>query len=110
MPKRPADSLPLPRIGGVLVRGEKGTAKSTAVRALAGLLPEIEVVDVCPYSCRPSRPDTQCDFCHKPQIALRAVRRRVRVVDLPLNATEDHVVGGMDFEAATRPASPWWAP
>ena len=99
-----------PRIGGVLVRGEKGTAKSTAVRALAGLLPEIEVVDVCPYSCRPSRPDPQCDFCRESQTALRPVRRRVRVVDLPLNATEDRVVGGMDFEAAIRTGRPRFQP
>ncbi len=99
-----------PRIGGVLIRGEKGTAKSTTVRALAELLPEIEVVDGCPYSCRPSRPDPQCNFCRKPDRARRSVRHRVRVVDLPLNATEDRVVGGMDFEAAIRSGKPRFQP
>ncbi len=99
-----------PRIGGVLIRGEKGTAKSTTVRALAELLPEIDVVDGCPYACHPSRPDPQCDFCRKPEIARRRVRRRVRVVDLPLNATEDRVVGGMDFEAAIRSGKPRFQP
>ncbi len=52
-----------PATGGVLIRGEKGTAKSTAVRALADLLPEIEVVLGCPFSCKPDRPEETCDFC-----------------------------------------------
>src|SRR5829696_3606071 len=52
-----------PRIGGVLIRGEKGTAKSTAVRALANLLPEIEVIPGCPFACDPAAPDTWCDEC-----------------------------------------------
>lgn len=99
-----------PRIGGVLIRGEKGTAKSTAVRALAELLPEIETVEGCPYSCHPGRPDPLCDFCRQPGVARRGTRRRVRVVDLPLNATEDRVVGGMDFEAAIRSGKPRFQP
>ena len=52
-----------PRLGGVLVRGEKGTAKSTAVRALANLLPEIDVIAHCPYRCDPAAPETWCDDC-----------------------------------------------
>ncbi|MHC1745086.1 MAG: putative cobaltochelatase [Syntrophobacteraceae bacterium] len=99
-----------PRIGGLLIRGEKGTAKSTAVRALAELLPEIAAVEGCPYSCHPSRPDPQCDYCRKPETAPRPVQRRVRVVDLPLNATEDRVIGGMDFEAAIRSGKPRFQP
>jgi magnesium chelatase subunit D len=99
-----------PRIGGVLIRGEKGTAKSTAIRALAELLPEIEAVDGCPYSCDPHQPDVHCDYCCKSGDSLRGVRHRVRVVDLPLNATEDRVAGGMDFEAAIRAGRPRFQP
>lgn len=82
-----------PAVGGVLIREEKGTAKSTTVRALAALLPDIEVVKGCPFSCRPHQPDAACDNCRKSGNALRGTRRRVRVVDLPLNATEDRVGG-----------------
>ncbi len=99
-----------PRVGGVLIRGEKGTAKSTAVRALAELLPEIHIVEGCPYSCHPGWPDPECTFCNGLGISRRAVTRRVRVVDLPLNATEDRVVGGMDFEAAIRSGKPRFQP
>ncbi len=99
-----------PRIGGVLIRGEKGAAKSTAVRALAHLLPHIETVAGCPYSCSPHKTDDQCDACRASGARLCAARRRVRVVDLPLNATEDRVVGGMDFEAAIRTGKPRFQP
>src|SRR5512147_1710349 len=54
-----------PQIGGVLIRGERGTAKSTAARALAALLPEIDVVADCPFSCDPTSPQTLCDFCEE---------------------------------------------
>ncbi|HDI74156.1 MAG TPA: magnesium chelatase, partial [Candidatus Korarchaeota archaeon] len=54
-----------PRIGGLLIRGEKGTGKSTAVRALADLLPEIEVVDSCPFNCNPRNPAEMCDICYE---------------------------------------------
>ena len=86
-----------PAIGGVLIRGEKGTAKSTAVRALAAILPEIEVVEGCAYSCRPNHPEAYCDRCRQLGDRLMAGKRRVRVVNLPLNATEDRVAGGIDF-------------
>ncbi|HUY96062.1 MAG TPA: AAA family ATPase [Verrucomicrobiae bacterium] len=90
-----------PKIGGVLIRGEKGTAKSTAVRALARLLPELEVVADCPYSCPPSG-DGLCDACRRRLASgpLPVVRRRMRVVELPINASEDRVVGTIDLEAA----------
>ena len=92
-----------PGIGGVLLRGEKGTAKSTAVRGLAALLPGIEVVAGCPFGCDPAGP--YCPRCaarrSRGEALPRAVRR-VRVVDLPLGATEDRVAGGLDLEAAVR--------
>lgn len=90
---------------GVLIRGEKGTAKSTIVRALAELLPEIEVVKDCPYRCHPRAVSQMCDSCRTRQARgeeLPRATRRVRVVELPLGATEDKVVGGMDFEHAIR--------
>ncbi|MEN8167594.1 MAG: magnesium chelatase subunit D family protein, partial [Pseudomonadota bacterium] len=91
-----------PRIGGVLIRGEKGTAKSTAVRGLAALLPEIEVVTDCPLGCSPDEASFQCSRCHLCSAEQEVNRRPVRVVTLPLNATEDRVAGGMDFDRAIR--------
>ncbi|MEW6573438.1 MAG: putative cobaltochelatase [Bacillota bacterium] len=94
-----------PRLGGALVRGEKGTAKSTAVRSLAALLPEIEVVAGCPCNCNPRDAVRLCPFCRERLAAgeeLAAGTRRVPVVDLPVSATEDRVVGSLDFEHAIR--------
>jgi Mg-chelatase subunit ChlI len=92
-----------PQIGGVLIRGERGTAKSTAARALAALLPEIEVIADCRFGCDPQRPDAWCDECrerHAGGEALPIAIRRIRVVDLPVSATEDRVVGTLDIEKA----------
>lgn len=94
-----------PQIGGVLIRGERGTAKSTAVRALAALLPEIEVVEGCPFSCDPANPEGLCDLCRSRLGAgeeLKVTRRKIRLVDLPVSATEDRVVGTLDLEQAIR--------
>jgi magnesium chelatase subunit D len=126
-----------PRIGGVLIRGEKGTAKSTAVRALANLLPEIEVIPGCQFACDPAAPDTWCDRCRehyggpnpprprslrrkggagadytgRPPPSLKGrgaggvgspARRRVPLVELPVGATEDRVVGTLDLERAIK--------
>ncbi len=94
-----------PRIGGVLIRGEKGTAKSTAVRALAELLPDIDVINGCPFNCNPFNEREMCDFCteaaerDEPQ---EVISRQVRVVDLPLGVTEDRVVGTIDMERAIK--------
>lgn len=92
-----------PRIGGLLIRGQKGTAKSTAVRALAYLLPEIETVADCPFSCPPDNPEMMCDRCRE-RLAhgevLPRQRRKMRVVDLPINASEDRLVGSFDLEQA----------
>jgi Mg-chelatase subunit ChlI len=92
-----------PRIGGVLIRGERGTAKTTAVRALAAVLPEIDVIVDCRFSCDPARPQEACDECRarvRKGETLPVGRRRVRIVELPISATEDRVVGTLDIERA----------
>ncbi len=92
-----------PRIGGVLIRGERGTAKSTAARALAALLPDIKVVAECSFGCDPDRPTTWCTTCRERVDAgeeLPTKHRRTRFVDLPVSATEDRVVGTLDIERA----------
>ena len=92
-----------PQIGGVLIRGERGTAKSTAARALAALLPEIRLVADCRFSCDPTHPETFCDECRARTAAgqkLTVASRRTRFVDLPVSATEDRVVGTLDIERA----------
>src|SRR6266571_2372067 len=92
-----------PAVGGVLIRGEKGTAKSTAVRALAAVLPELKVVADCPFSCPPDQLEAMCASCRarfEQGESLPSTRRRMRVVDLPINASEDRVVGTLDLEHA----------
>ena len=91
-----------PAVGGVLVEGPSGTGKSTAVRGLAELLPEIEVVADCPFSCDPADPCASCRERVERGEQLGTHRRRVRVVDLPLNATEDRVAGSVDIARALR--------
>ncbi|MGY5102619.1 putative cobaltochelatase [Streptomyces sp. 900105245] len=87
-----------PAVGGVLVRGEKGTAKSTAVRALSALLPEVDVVSGCRFSCDPAAPDPSCpDGPHEPG---GGARRPARMVELPVGASEDRLVGALDIERA----------
>src|SRR6266700_2120901 len=84
-----------PAIGGVLIRGEKGTGKSTAVRALARLLPEQEVVAGCHFGCRPDDAEALCLDCRDRRGRgedLKVTTRRMRVVELPINASEDRVV------------------
>lgn len=89
-----------PTIGGVLVFGDRGTGKSTAVRSLAALLPEMTVVDGCPYQCAPDAMAGLCAVCGRDGDAPPVQRRPVPVVDLPLGATEDRVVGALDLERA----------
>lgn len=87
-----------PGIGGVLVRGEKGTAKSTVVRALSTLLPAMGVVAGCRFSCDPQAPDSECpDGPHEPTAG---VTRPTRLVELPVGASEDRLVGALDIERA----------
>src|SRR3954451_8432517 len=76
-----------PSVGGVLVRGEKGTAKSTVVRALAALLPPVAVVEGCRFSCDPAAPDPECP--DGPHTAFSAGSRPARLVELPVGASED---------------------
>jgi Mg-chelatase subunit ChlI len=88
-----------PAVGGVLVKGPSGTGKSTAVRGLAELLPEIDVVPDCQFSCDPRNP---CASCRGREDELPVARRRRRIVDLPLNATEDRVAGSVDIARALK--------
>src|SRR6185369_12837914 len=88
-----------PLIGGVLIMGHRGTGKSTAVRALADLLPEISVVEGCPYNCDPDDARNLCDQCRQKK-SRHSNPASVPVVELPLGATEDRVCGTIDIERA----------
>jgi Mg-chelatase subunit ChlI len=92
-----------PRIGGVLIRGERGTAKSTAARALAALLPKVAVVADCRFGCDPDHPTTWCTECRERTDegdSLPVELRTTAFVNLPVSATEDRVVGTLDIEKA----------
>lgn len=92
-----------PSVGGVLIRGEKGTAKSTAARALAALLPKMTAVAGCRFSCDPDDPARLCPECRERLAAGQPLPRAevpTRLVDLPVGATEDRVVGALDLETA----------
>jgi len=93
-----------PRIGGVLIRGDKGTAKSTAVRALADLLENIRVVEDCPFNCNPENEEDMCDLCFMKSQSnqTKTVEKITPVIDLPLGATEDRVVGSLNVERAIK--------
>jgi len=93
-----------PRVGGVLIRGHKGTAKSTAVRALHGILPEMDVAEGCRFGCHPSLIPDMCPECRERRVegSLPKERRRPKLVDLPVSATEDRLVGTIDLEAALK--------
>ena len=86
-----------------MVFGEKGTAKSTTVRSMAGLLPEIEVVKGCRFRCNPRDVSSMCEECREKINAgetLESELSKMKVVDLPVSATEDRVVGSLDIEEA----------
>jgi magnesium chelatase subunit D len=94
-----------PRLGGVLVRGEKGSAKSTAARGLAALLPPIPMVADCPFHCHPEEANLRCDACRERLARGEVLPVRLRpmqVVDLPLGTTEDRLLGSIDLEAAIK--------
>jgi magnesium chelatase subunit D len=88
-----------PAAGGVLIRGEKGTAKSTAARGLIEILPELFFRPGCAYGCDPAEMETECDYCAENR-GLEPIMRPAPFLTLPLNATEDRVTGGLDFERA----------
>jgi magnesium chelatase subunit I len=92
-----------PSVGGVLVFGDRGTGKSTAVRALAAMLPKMKAVVGCRYHCDPEAKNSVCEECKALRLAGAAIKSHlvpVPVVDLPLGATEDRVVGALDLERA----------
>jgi len=94
-----------PTVGGVLIKGEKGTAKSTAVRALADILPKIKVVEGCPFNCDPENLRLMCKSCqerYEEEGSLPYIERKMEVVDMPLSATEDMVVGTIDIKRALK--------
>lgn len=88
-----------PALGGVLIRGEKGTAKSTAVRALAALLPEQKIRTGCCFGCDPDRPEDWCESCRKEAPEIQLTRKRP-LVELPIGATEDRLLGSINLEEA----------
>src|SRR5512136_707212 len=92
-----------PRIGGVLIRGERGTAKSTAARALAALLPKVRVVRGCRFGCDPDQPASWCTECRERAASgepLPVEEKPIPFINLPVSATEDRVVGTLDIERA----------
>jgi magnesium chelatase subunit D len=94
-----------PKIGGLLIKGPKGSGKSTIIRALADILPKIEVVENCPFNCNPRDPSNMCPKCsesYKKAEKLPVQETEMVVVDLPLGATEDRVVGSLDVEKAIK--------
>ncbi len=94
-----------PKLSGVLIRGEKGTAKSTAVRSLAVLLPNLRTIKGCPFHCDPDDFHKMCIQCREKveaRIEPEVEKRQTRVINLPVNATEDRVVGTLDLEHAIK--------
>src|SRR5437762_11586800 len=91
-------------VDGVRIRGEKGTGKSTAVRALARLLPEQKVVEGCHFGCHPEATEDWCLDCRESAASgwFPSTTCRMRVVELAINASEDPVVGTIDLEAAPK--------
>lgn len=91
-----------PLLGGVLIFGDRGTGKSTAVRALAELLPGIDTREGCRFNCTPAAPQAACPVCNPPEGRKpgKPVRVRTPMIDLPLGATEDRICGALDLEKA----------
>ncbi len=102
-----------PSIGGVLIKGERGTAKSTGVRALVDLLPKIKVVENCPFQCDPEDEENLCVFC-KERLAkegkLKEIIRPIKLVNLPIGITEDRLLGSINIEEAIKKGSKIFEP
>jgi len=97
-----------PKIGGVLIRGERGTAKSTAARALAALLPQVKAIKDCRFGCNPYDRSTWCTECRerfKNGAKIPVITRPTPFINLPVSATEDRVVGTLDIEKAIQKES-----
>jgi Mg-chelatase subunit ChlI len=90
-----------PRIGGLLISGPKGTGKSTIVHSIASLLPELQVVQGCPFNCDPSSRENLCSLCRE-RDPLSARSQLMRIINLPLSCTEDRLIGSIDVEALLR--------
>lgn len=102
-----------PTIGGLLIFGPKGTGKSSVVRAFAELLPEIEVVADCPFNCDPHDPGSMCDSCrarYEKGENLPVKRMKMKVVTLPIGATEDMVLGTINLERTLKEGKPVFEP
>jgi magnesium chelatase subunit D len=94
-----------PTIGGILIKGDKGTGKSSAVRALADLLPKIKVVEGCPFNCHPENLKLMCKSCQErfeKEGQLSWIEKKMEIIDMPLSATEDMVVGTIDIKRALK--------
>jgi len=94
-----------PKIGGVLIQGPKGSGKTTVARGLTDILPKLEVAEGCPFNCNPHDPSNMCEKCSKRYRKgeqLPVEEREMIVVDLPLGATEDRVIGSLDIEKAIK--------
>jgi Mg-chelatase subunit ChlI len=98
-----------PQIGGVLIRGTKGTGKSTAVYGLPQIAPTIKVHSSCNYNCAPDEPETWCDFC-KAQPALEVIEKEIEVVNLPMNISEENLFGKIDIEKLLKTAEKAFVP
>jgi len=102
-----------PALGGVLIKGERGTAKSTGVRALADLLPTMRVVENCPFQCDPDDSSRLCVYCRQTHVAgkeLPVKMRKIRMINLPIGTTEDRLLGTIDIEKALRSGSKVFEP
>lgn len=87
-----------PKIGGLLISGSKGTGKSTMVRSIETILPEYDSVDGCHFNCDPARPERFCTLCRQ-RDSIRSVRKKMRIINLPLSCTEDRLIGTIDIES-----------
>ena len=87
-----------PKIGGLLVSGTKGTGKSTVVHSIETILPEYDSVAGCRFNCDPARPERFCTLCRE-RDSIRSVRKKMKIINLPLSCTEDRLIGSIDIES-----------